>query len=130
MDPLAHDRPGLHGAPDEPAILDEETAAFVELGRRASRLRGRVALVLALAGMLGGMASYLVLRDIQMTINGAHSPYLTGLASVGVLMAASLYIAQKLGRALCRMRAPSWIDELAQRHRVPREKLEEATQLW
>jgi hypothetical protein len=105
--------------------VDSSEAAAAELGRRARRLRGTVGGALAFVGLFVGGTAYVVLRSFFLERFGMSSP--VAVATLTVLP--SLFLALRLARpvtvGLLEARRTRWVDDLAARHGIAREHVEE-----
>lgn len=110
----------------EPA--DVEAEAIVELVARAQRVRMSVLVPGIVFSVLGGVLLALAVREAQFALLNAHFPYATALV-VAPIVAFAMQRASRLADATVRLRAPAWRAELATRHGLDRESLEELTKL-
>jgi hypothetical protein len=72
-----------------------------------------------------GVAAYVGLREMFFDTLGAHSPYVTGIATVLPTVTLAWKIASWLARELIARRTRAWVAELAGRHDLAREPLED-----
>jgi hypothetical protein len=109
-------------APEPP---DPEVLAFSEIARRAKRIRLTVMLPVLLSGIGLGVAAYVGLRELFFETVGVHYPYLTGLLTVSPTVALAWKTASVLARGLIARRTHAWVADLAERHELAREPLED-----
>lgn len=102
-----------------------EDTAFIELGRRRSRLHVLILTPFVIVGVLSGVPGYMLAREIQFAIWQVSWVLLSGL--VGFVVPAVVFsaIGQAIARRMVRVRTRAWIGELAERHGVARDKLEQ-----
>ena len=114
---------------EQPDETDPEAAAIAVLRTRASRVRTAIHVPLLLAGIAGGAVLYVVLRDLQFALNGAHIPWLTGVLSFVPTFGGSFWLAPRLADAVVRRALPTWRAALAKEHGLDPAELEETTRL-
>lgn len=112
--------------PDE---ADPEAKAIAILRTRARRVRTSIHVPLLLGGILGGAVVYVVLRELQFAINGAHMPWLTGLLAFVPTFGGSFWLAPRLADSIVRKAMPRWRATLAKEHGLDLAELEETTRL-
>ena len=104
--------------------MDAEEAAIGELSRRIGRWRMGIVSAGVVAGVVVGIVGYWWFREVQVGANGAHAPWLTGAATFGAGLAV-MGIAWLLARLVVRARRKAWVEEIAARHGVPAETLDD-----
>jgi hypothetical protein len=109
--------------------IDPEAAAIAELSRRAGRVRALIHVPVLLVGILAGVLLYTVLRDLQFARNGAHIPWLTGVASFVPTFGGSFWLAPRLSTVVVRPALARWRAELAKKHGLDLVELQEMTRL-
>ncbi len=116
--------------PSEPGDeTDPEAKAVATLRTRAGRVRALIHVPLLLGGIFGGALVYVVLRELQFAINGAHMPWLTGLLAFVPTFGGSFWLAPRLADAVVRKAMPGWRAALAKQHGLDLAELEETTRL-
>jgi hypothetical protein len=108
---------------------DPEATAVAALRTRASRVRTAIHVPLLLGGIAGGAVLYVVLRELQFALNGAHMPWLTGLLAFVPTFGGSFWLAPRLADAVVRKALPRWRAALAKEHGLDLAELEETTRL-
>lgn len=111
---------------DFPPIDGEELAVKV-LAARASRLRRAILFPGIVAGLVGAVVGYWLVREAQFALFNVQVPWISGVVGSLPPFAASLRITQKLGDAAVRKRAPQWVEEQIRRHRLQPGVLDEYT---
>jgi hypothetical protein len=114
---------------EPPEEADPEAAAIAVLRTRARRVRTAIHVPLLLLGIAGGAVLYVVLRDLQFALNGAHLPWFTGVLSFVPSFGGSLWLAPRLADAVLRRGLPRWRARLAETHGLDPRELEETTRL-
>lgn len=116
-------------SPDaRPEPPDLEADAIAELVARAKRVRARVLVPGIVLAVLGGVALAITVREVQFVLLNAHFPYVTAFV-VAPVVAFAMQRVSRLADAAVRLRSPAWRAELATRHGLDGESLEELTRL-
>jgi len=104
---------------DEFPAADPEELAVKELAARAARVRRGILVPAIVVGLLGAIAGYLAVREIQFAMLHAQMPWLSGVVGGVPPFAAALKVAQRAGDAAVARRAPAWVAEQLERHGLP-----------
>lgn len=106
-----------------------ESAALRALGKRRTRLRGRVTAAALLVGIALGIAGDLLVDQLQFAALGRAYLLLSTLFGFVPPVVASGALGLRFARLLVRRRTEAWLTELAAEHRVRREALAEEVKL-
>lgn len=121
MAPLPYRDP--EAIPDEPPDL--ELLCARALHRKAELTRKAVVAPCVVLGLFAGALGYLAVREICLSTVGFHYFYLSGILGLTPPFVLAIRAARALGDVLVRRGMPRWTEELASRHGVSREVLEE-----
>jgi hypothetical protein len=116
--------------PSDPSEeADPEAAAIAVLRSRAGRLRTAIHVPLILCGIAAGAVMYVVFRDWQFAVRGAHMPWLTAMVSFLPTFGGSLWLAPRIADFFVGRSLPGWRAALAKKHGLDPAELAETTRL-
>ena len=96
-----------------------------ELAARAARLRRAILVPSIVLGVVGGIAGYLVIREVQFTFFQLQLPWVSGLLGCFPPLAGAFRLGRLAGNAVVAKRAPAWLEAATRRHGLPSHALDD-----
>jgi len=113
-----------HRQPADLDVSSREQSAVQALGERRSRVKARVLFVTSVLAVGAGLVGYTMSIDWQLDLMGVAYLWINMAVGFGLPTATIMFIGSKVARWQVARCIPTWVDQLAKAHDVPRDRLE------